>query len=215
MPMSLLGERWRTGAAWLAASAVLAALAVLGVWAYANPMHRWRGWRPSRPAISLSSLEVNFGRLRPFENVERAVTIENRGGGTLLLEVPTATCGCQKPLLGKTSLGPGDRAELLLRQQAGKDNGPFTHMVFLKSNDPVTPEAAIYLFGEVTRGLVVRPEPLVFEAVRPGETRTRWLEVYSDDGTPFRLLHQETSGPLRVRSLLNQSATLHRIEVAL
>ena len=143
------------------------------------------------------------------------VIVENLGGRPLSLQQPTATCGCQQPLLKARYLRPGERTELVLRQKAGETQGPFQHLVSIKSDDPATPETTIYLFGVVTRGLVVRPEPLVFEDVKLGETKLRHLEVFSDDGVPFRLTHQVASGPLGVRALLDKPGTLHRVEVTL
>jgi Protein of unknown function (DUF1573) len=170
---------------------------------------------PSSPSIYLSTHSVNVGRLRPSQEAESSVSIENRGGRPLLLEEPTASCGCQKPILDRNVLGPGERTELRVRQSATSEIGPFQHAVFIRTNDPETPITSVFLKGVITRGLSVRPEPLIFAPVSAGETSRRFLEIYSDDGKPFSLTHKNVAEPLLVKAKLNSPATLHRLEVSL
>lgn len=194
----------------IAACLVLAAATVLLVY---QPIARFLSPRPDRPVIKLSTAHLNFGRLKPGQEVRATVTIENAGGRTLELEAPTATCGCQTPLLERKTLGPGEKTNLLLRQVAAPQIGPFRHMVFLKSNDPEKPQADVYLDGTVSKGVIVRPEPLVFDAMRPGESRTRYLEIASDEGKSFRITYLNAFGPVQAIGTVDVPSEVHKIEV--
>ncbi len=211
----MLGSRSRftRRMAWI--PLLVTGLALFGLWALVAPGRDWFLKRPDRPAITISSLRVEFGRLRPHQEVERVLTVENRGGQVLRMEEPTATCGCQKPRLARFVLNPGERTELILKQHARDEIGPFRHAIRIRSNDPEAPVTTVSLTGVVTRGVVIRPEPLVFEPLERNETRTRFLEVASDDGKPFRLNYVHAGSHLQVKAVLDKPGTLHRVEVTL
>lgn len=173
------------------------------------------GFGPNRPVIFVSDHRVDFGRLRPLQESVKIVTITNQGSSDLRLEDPTATCGCQKPEIDRKKLAPGESAKLTLRQQAGTANGPFQHVVSIKCNDSESPESIIYLNGYVSKQIVVNPEPLVFGTMRPGESRTRFVEVSSDDGLRFQITHKMGSMNTSVKAMMNQPSTIHRLEVTL
>jgi uncharacterized protein DUF1573 len=175
----------------------------------------WYSNRPAYPVLNARAYEFDFGRLKPLQEAEARITIENRGGQVLKMEVPTATCGCQTPSLAKRVLAPGEQTKLTLRQRVGAQSGPFLHMVFLRSNDPNFPEQRITFVGTVSKGVIVRPEPLVFDALSPGEAKTRHLELVSDNDKPFRITFLDTSGPLRAKGTLDVPSRLHRVEVTL
>ncbi len=174
---------------------------------------RLLGPRQDCPVLVLSTAHVQFGRLKIGEKVEATITIENAGGRTLHLEDPTASCGCQTPKLSKKVVVPGERATLVLNQVATPQIGPFRHVVFLRSDDPDKPELMIYLDGVVSKGVVVRPEPIVFDALRPREARTRYVEIASDEGKPFRIRFLNGFGPVQVRGTLDFPAVVHKVEV--
>src|SRR5438445_656670 len=64
---------------------------------------------PGVPKLYLDKVHVDFGRMKPLETSTATVYLENRGGATLRLDEPTATCGCQTPVLAKRTLMPGER----------------------------------------------------------------------------------------------------------
>ena len=191
------------------ASVTFGLLTVLGAtWA-------WHASRPPYPILSASSYEYDFGRLKPMQEAEARITIDNRGGQVLKLEVPTASCGCSTPTLAKRVLDPGEQTVLTLRQRVSEQSGPFLHMVFLESNDPNSPQQRIIFVGSVSKGVIVRPEPMVFDALSPGESKTRHLELMSDNDKPFLITFLDTSGPLRARGTLDVPSKLHRVEVTM
>lgn len=175
----------------------------------------WFGIGPNRPVIHMTDQLVDSGRMRPLQESVKIVTITNQGSSDLILDDPTATCGCQKPEIDRKKLAWGESARLTLRRQAETMNGPFQHVVSIKSNDSEFPESIISLTGYVIKKIVVNPEPLVFETMRPGESRTRFIEVSSDDGTRFKMTHKRCSMNTSVKAIMNQSSTIHRLEVTL
>ena len=171
--------------------------------------------RPDRPVISINPPRHNFGRVKPLEALQADFTIKNSGSRTLVLEAPTATCGCQKPTLDRSTVPPGGWAMLRIEQRAGDRSGTFTHAIIVRSNDPVSPEMFLPLFGVVSKGVVVRPEPVYLGALRAGEARKRVVEIESDDGVPFRITHCASLGNLSVDTEKVVSRLLHRVSVSL
>ena len=204
-----------TAKSMLFAACFLFFIASFLIWIMRGDLTIWFRMARNRPVIHLSDHRVDFGRMRPLEESVKIVTITNQGSSDLILEDPTATCGCQKPEIDRKKLALGESARLTLRQQAGTTNGPFQHVVSIKSNDSESPESIIYLTGYVSKKIVINPEPLVFETMRPGESRTRFIEVSSDDGTIFKMIHKMGSMNTSVKAIMNQSSTIHRLEVTL
>ena len=151
----------------------IACCAAIGLFAVAAGVGLFRP-RRGGPSIHVATQLVDLGRVKPGQEIVRTIRIENRGGTTLTLGQPTASCGCQRPLLRKRNLAPGESTELEVVQTASSQAGPFQHAIFIESNDVDHPESRIFLRGTVTIGVVVRPEPLVFGTIRTGqEVRAR------------------------------------------
>jgi hypothetical protein len=202
-------------------AAFLLTAAVIAVTAAALPKGiraRALGWlarRPDRPAIRVDPSGRDFGRVKPLDTLEAVFTVVNQGMQPLTLEPPKASCGCQTPEIDRLELGPGESATLRVRQQVKANVGRFNNMVFVRSNDPETPELMLSMAGVVTKGVVVRPEPVFLGTIHPGEARTRIVEIEADDGVPFRINHAESGGSrVTLRAEKGPSRALHRIEVS-
>ncbi|MGC8639031.1 MAG: DUF1573 domain-containing protein [Isosphaeraceae bacterium] len=170
--------------------------------------------RPDRPVMSINPPRHDFGRVKPLEALQADFTIKNSGSRTLVLGPPTATCGCQKPTLDRSTVPPGGWAMLRIEQRARDSSGTFTHAIIIRSNDPVSPEVFLPLFGVVSKGVVVNPEPVYLGELRAGEVRSREVEVASDDGIPFRITHCASLGNLSVDAEKGVSRLLHRVSVS-
>ncbi len=152
--------------------ALFSALLLIAVFLAGTLSGRFRGWvagKPAVPRIAVDPPRHDFGRVKPGQIMEVDFTIENQGGRTLILESPTASCGCQKPSLDRSSVEPGERATLHVRQEAQDKPGAFNHAIFVKSNDPATSDVLVPLWGTVSKGVVVRPDPLYMGVVKLGE----------------------------------------------
>lgn len=110
-------------------------------------------------------------------------------------------------------LKPGESTRLHLSQVVQEQNGPFSHVIFVRSNDPGRPESRVLIEGMVSRGVAVRPDPLDLGVLEPGESGSDVLEVASDDGAKFAITFINASGPVRARTELGLKMSLHRVDV--
>ena len=66
----------------------------------------------------------------------------------------------------------------------------------------------------VTKGVIVRPEPVYLGQVLAGHSLTRCVEVVSDDRVPFKVTHCATGGSrLDVEAELRIARVFHRVNV--
>lgn len=120
------------------------------------------------PAISISPLSYSFGDISQRE-VQTTVEIQNDGESDLVITGISTSCGCTSAILrvgGRVSptfgmhnnpsgwsetLLPGQRALLDVTYDATlhPDDGPVLRIVYIRSNDPLTPEAEIELSANV------------------------------------------------------------------
>ncbi|MGC8642047.1 MAG: DUF1573 domain-containing protein [Isosphaeraceae bacterium] len=200
-------------------SALAGAIALLALVPLSLREVRGRVWgmivgRPDRPVIWVEPPRLDFGRVKPLAELDATFKVRNLGSRPLELQPPTASCGCQKPTIDRLSIGPGEMTTLRVRQAAREATGPVTQMVFVKSNDPLLPELMIPMSLVVTKGVVVRPEPVYFGKVLAGESLTRNVEIVSDDGVPFKITYCSTGvGKVTASTELDTFGVLHRIGV--
>ncbi len=170
--------------------------------------------RPDRPAIWVDPPRIDFGRVKPLAELDAVFTVGNAGSQVLKLNPPTATCGCQKPAIDRLVLWPGERATLRVHQQVRQAVGNVRQMVLLNSNDPIAAEVAIPMDLVVTKGLIVRPEPVYLGQIPAGESATRSVEVVSDDGVPFKITHCGAgAGNLEVDAEFGRLHVYHRVNI--
>jgi hypothetical protein len=120
------------------------------------------------PTISISPLIYSFGDISQQE-VQTTVEIQNDGESDLVVSGISTSCGCTSAVLrvgGRVSptfgmhnnpsgwsetLLPGQTALLDITYDATlhPDDGPVLRIVYIRSNDPNTPEAEIELRANV------------------------------------------------------------------
>ena len=103
--------------------------------------------------IELSETEFNLGTVPNTEPVSQTFQVRNAGQGTLEITGVSTSCGCTTAQVNKNRLGPGETAALTVTydpQAHGGRTGRFMHVVYVRSDDPETPEASLTIWVTVT-----------------------------------------------------------------
>ncbi len=123
------------------------------------------GWalRPQGPPrIALSTTLVDFGQIAKTARVEGRVTVRNAGGQTLEILSVTTSCGCTKARLDSQIIEPGQETTLTVIFDAASHSAEQTpassepevvsHVIYLRTNDPVQPEAELEIRANLFPG---------------------------------------------------------------
>ena len=96
--------------------------------------------------IELSVAEFDFGTIPNSGPVSRVFRVRNTGQQTLEIDGVSTSCGCTTAEVDNTRLLPGEAANLTVTydpQVHGGETGEFLRVVYVRSNDPGTPEASL------------------------------------------------------------------------
>jgi len=97
---------------------------------------------PPRIVVEPSSQDLGE---RPQEFLELTYTVRNEGGSPLQIEKVSTSCDCTKATLDRDMIPPGESASLRVTLDPIEDNlyGNILRVIYLRSNDPETPEAEV------------------------------------------------------------------------
>jgi hypothetical protein len=96
--------------------------------------------------IELSANEFDFGTIPNTEPVSQVFQVRNVGWGTLEITGVSTSCGCTTAEIGSRRLASGEVTDLTVTydpQVHGGETGEFMRVVYVRSNDPDTPEASL------------------------------------------------------------------------
>ncbi len=164
--LSALERRSRTRKLW--AALVIVAIVALSITIYAL-MPRAPSGPP--PSIHVTPTAYDFGDIPP-ELVSTTFTVENEGQGDLVLQYIATSCTCTSAIFsfrGKNSptfgfhdnpvgwsetLKKGESGELIVTYDPNvhPDTGSVMRVVYIRSNDPTTPEVEMTITANVVRG---------------------------------------------------------------
>ena len=96
----------------------------------------------SPPRIVVEPDSQDLGEI-PQKPLELTYTVRNDGGSPLTIEKISTSCGCTYAEIDKDTLSPGETTILRVTLDPTEDNlyGNLTRVIYLRSNDPETPEA--------------------------------------------------------------------------
>jgi hypothetical protein len=100
--------------------------------------------RPGR--IELGETEFDFGAIPNTRPVSQAFQVRNTGEGALEITGVSTSCGCTTARVDRARLDPGEVTTLTVTydpQAHGGETGRFTRVVYVRSDDPRTPEASL------------------------------------------------------------------------
>jgi hypothetical protein len=103
------------------------------------------------PEIAVTPASHDFGQVGP-DPVTTAFTIRNEGDGPLQIESVSTSCGCTTAEISAQTIAPGKLANLTVTfdpQAHAGAVGQFVRFVYLRTNDPTTPEVEVQISAEV------------------------------------------------------------------
>jgi hypothetical protein len=102
---------------------------------------------PQAPGqIELSAAQFDFGPVPNTGPVSHTFQVHNTGRGPLEITGLATSCGCTSAKIGSTHLAPGASTDLTVTYDPLVHNGAtgeFLRIVYVRSNDPNTPEASL------------------------------------------------------------------------
>ena len=96
--------------------------------------------------IGLSATEYDFGTIPNTNPVSQVFEIRNTGRGKLEISGVSTSCGCTTAAIDKSQLAPDESAQLTVTydpQAHSGATGQFMRIVYVRSDDPDTPEATL------------------------------------------------------------------------
>jgi hypothetical protein len=96
------------------------------------------------PIIVVDPSSQDLGEM-PQKPLEITYTVRNEGGSPLTIEKISTSCGCTYAEIERDTLAPGETTPLRVTLDPIEDNlyGNLTRVIYLRSNDPETPEAEV------------------------------------------------------------------------
>lgn len=98
----------------------------------------------ARGQIELSATEFDFGTIPNTGPVSQVFQVRNAGDGPLEISGVSTSCGCTTAEIGNRRLAPGETSDLAVTYDPLAHDGAigeFMRVVFVRSDDPDTPEA--------------------------------------------------------------------------
>ncbi len=102
--------------------------------------------------IELATDTFDFGTITNTDSVSQTVQVRNVGQGPLEILGVSTSCACTTVEVDSRRLGPGDATHLRVTydpQAHDGVTGKFMRVVYVRSDDPVTPEAALTIWVTV------------------------------------------------------------------
>lgn len=111
------------------------------------------------PQAAVSPADYDFGQIGPDNPVTTTFVVNNPGNGPLQIESVATSCGCTTAQISSQTIAPGASADLTVTfdpQAHAGAIGQFLRYVYLRTNDPATPEVEVEIKVEVVENPVDR-----------------------------------------------------------
>ncbi|MFQ5434390.1 MAG: DUF1573 domain-containing protein [Anaerolineae bacterium] len=124
----------RNRSSWMPRPGFLALLALAALWLAAC------GSTP--PKIVVEPAAQDLGEL-PQQPLELSYTVRNQGGSPLQIEKISTSCGCTEAAVDQETIPVDESTQLRVTLDPTEDDlyGNLVRIIYIRSNDPDTPEA--------------------------------------------------------------------------
>ena len=104
--------------------------------------------------IEISPKDYNFGNINYGDVVNYTFLVKNAGVSPLEIKRVATSCACTSAKISKERIEPGEAAELSVVYDSGQMTGSHgrgqqERIIFVKSNDPLSPHAQVLIYGTV------------------------------------------------------------------
>lgn len=110
--------------------------------------------REGGPKIEITPQSFNFGNVSYGKIAEYTFQVKNAGNEILEIKRVATSCSCTRAEISQEKIAPGQTAELQVVYDTGAMSGPHgkgkqERIIYLKSSDPVNPQAEVIIYADV------------------------------------------------------------------
>ena len=148
------------------------------------------------PDLIFDEYFYNFGIIEQFSKrkIEHIFKFRNIGNSNLLIERVSSPCGCTAAVISDKDITPGGKGEIKATVDVEGRKGEQTFVVFVQSNDPITPIIELQVKGIIQRGLKISPSSINFGGdIKKGFHVTKKLFILAPEGEELSILNIEPS----------------------
>jgi hypothetical protein len=129
------------------------------------------------PKLVCAQPSFDFGERESSGELDHTFVIRNAGNVALQILGLRPTCGCLVPKFTDRILAPGAEATITVRFVLRGRQGEQKKIVYIESNDPVTPSFALHMTGVIVDPVDIEPRLLFFGRVPASFTATNVIVV--------------------------------------
>jgi hypothetical protein len=157
-----------------------------------------------KPVMALSTERWDFGTLEQGQTASTNILVTNKGDADLKITFIRSSCAaCVGNVTGARLVEPGQKGPITLTFYSKGLTGRQSKVVYVHSNDPITPFKAIRIVGVVKKSarpeIHVATDTLDLGLVRKGGNVVRTLAIANKGQAPLRLVGVTASDACRVQ----------------
>ena len=115
------------------------------------------GANTQAPKLELAEKLHDFGPATEGDRLTHVFVVKNAGGGTLIIDRVTTSCGCTAAVLKKKEIPPGSQGEIEVTFDTNHRGGDNKKTISIQSNDPSNPRAELEIRAKVETLLSFEP----------------------------------------------------------
>lgn len=163
------------------------------------------------PRTECANPEFDFGVIASTDVVTHVFQVRNAGDEVLNMPVVRGACGCTTGSISRTSLAPGETAEVTAVFRPEGRTGPQDRKLTVHASDT---NLTLTLRGRIRRDFVLTPEQLLPGLLRADRPTTLSLEFENFTPDPVRVTNASASSPHLDLSVVEQAAgRKYRIDI--
>lgn len=129
---------------------------VLGIFflGYIKAIPEAKNGGEKKPKIEVTPDSYNFGDVKYGEIVEYVFKVKNSGAEPLEIKRIATSCACTTAKISKEVIAQSEEAELKVTYKTGEMGGSHgkgkqERIIYVKSNDPITPQIEAMIYANV------------------------------------------------------------------
>lgn len=167
------------------------------------------------PVLTVDSGEKDFGTVRSGTQVTVAFTLRNTGDAALTVKRARTSCStCAVLSAPAEPIAVGGSAQIRVMMDTGGMRGTVRRFIYVESDDPDHPAAALVLRGVVQPAWELTPTPVFVLPGLAAEQPRRWsFTLSTPDAAPFRITECRMPEGLTAEFDGTREATDHALSV--
>jgi len=165
-----------------------------------------------QPRVLVEENEHDFGFVQPWEDCHHTFVLRNVGDAPSTLKVDSTTCVCTVGGLSSSVLYPGGKVRAAVTVKPKINEEVFCQSATIRTQDPENERITLRVSGAVRKMIEAAPPHLEFTNLRPGQSASDEVVVFSQVWDGFRIARVTPSRPeVTCRVELAPEATLSKL----